>query len=138
MTIHVSPELRLPSVKEKDTSNASKSESLHPFWFIDRSCKRETSSIEVIREKVSVIATLPFEKAKEAGVNCTPMTETVNVQLPLLVNTKLLKEGEAACLFEPASGEKEKQKKGEKETDAYMQVLKRLRTREKGAYVSKK
>ena len=100
---YVNPEVKLPKKGQAGKWMFSPGDALHPFWIIPRQSKEgdpwnmELSSIEV----TTVVASnfdCPLLNTAKHPVFKTPMTGTMKVTLPCLVNSKDIEAGELVIL----------------------------------------
>ena len=98
--VFISPELKLPKARSIDL-DWTKTEEVHPFWFIKRSCKEEdVKNMELIFDSVQHIISAPFKevngKVKMTAV--IPQTDTYHMSYPCLVNTVPIMAGQELIL----------------------------------------
>ena len=98
--VFISPELKLPKARSIDL-DWTKTEEVHPFWFIKRSCKEEdVKNMELIFDSVQHIISAPFKqvngKLKMTAV--LPQTDTYYMTYPCLVNTQPIMAGQELIL----------------------------------------
>ena len=132
LKVFISPELKLPKAKCTDLE-WTKTEDVHPFWFIKRSCKADVvKNMEVVYESVQHLITAPFkhlnEKLQKKVV--VPQTDTYWVSYPCLVNTVPILAGQELVLdWKPALpvGKDDKVQPDKNAFDQIAQADKKLR-----------
>ena len=93
--VHVLPELKLPKAGGKVT----KTEEVHPFWFIKRTDKDESvANMEMVFDDWTQVVASPLKALVKANAKVTPATYTSSVSLPCLVNTVPIMAGEEVIL----------------------------------------
>jgi hypothetical protein len=98
--VFISPELKLPKARPIDL-DWTKTEEVHPFWFIKRSCKEEdVKNMELIFDSVQHIISAPFKNvnAKLKMIAVFPQTDTYYMSYPCLVNTQPILAGHELIL----------------------------------------
>ena len=77
----------------------TKTEEVHPFWWIKRSCKEEdVKNMEIIYESATHIVSASHQALKEKKAAVLPATDTYHVSYPCLVNTERILAGKEIIL----------------------------------------
>ena len=111
-TVFVTPELSLPK-KESSTLafdstvvegklDWSKTDMIHPFWFIRRADSKADSKVntnmEMILDRVQLLESIVGDQWVNAGIKIPLASDMYIADLPMLVNTKALDPGDEIIL----------------------------------------
>ena len=94
MAAIILPERKLQSNPEYFADNTD----IHPFWHIHRSCIDGASNCEIVDVSLKTTIASEYDALKGAGTNLTSATQTLDVELPCIVNTKTIKAQEEVVL----------------------------------------
>ena len=98
LNVFIQPEYKLPKAK-LIALDWTKTEEVHPFWWIKRSCKEEdVKNMEIIYESVTHIISAPYTALVKAKAEAKPQTDTYHVSYPCLVNNVPIKAGQEIIL----------------------------------------
>ena len=99
MKVFISPEWKLPKGDINESLDWTKTEELHPFWFIKRAKPlHDIPDMEPIYRPVSHILASGFEASVKAEVKVKPVTEVVVITYPCLVDTLVIGPGSELIL----------------------------------------
>ena len=84
------PEAKLPRLLTKPEYFDNKVD-VHPFWHIPRSSNIGEGNCDIVNLSVAPIIASDFKSLNDAGATLRPATETLNVELPCIVNAKTIK-----------------------------------------------
>ena len=126
--VHVLPELKLPKAGGKVT----KTEEVHPFWFIKRTDKDESvANMEMVFDDWTQVVASPLKALVKANAKVIPATYTSSVSLPCLVNTVPIMAGEEVILKWKAKPA-QKRKDDQPEKTAFDQIARQEKKRVRG------
>ena len=98
MNVFIQPEFKLPKAKSLGLE-WTKTEEVHPFWWIKRSCKEEdVKNMEMIYESATHIVSANHQTLKQKKAEVLPATDTYHVSYPCLVNTERIRAGKEIIL----------------------------------------
>ena len=93
------PEVKLPKASVNYSLEWTKTEEMHPFWFIKRGKHHEDiPNMELIYGHVNHIMASGFENFAMGRAKVMPITETAVIQYPCLVNTVAIEPGQEVIL----------------------------------------
>ncbi len=96
--VSVQPELKLPKSGAKG-KEWTKTEDVHPFWFIKRTDKDESeANTTLISQDVTHVMACSLQALARGQAKVGHATNTFSVSLPILVNTLPIKAGEEVIL----------------------------------------
>ena len=97
--VSISPNPKLPKGDINESLDWTKTEELHPFWFIKRAKPlHDIPNMELIYCPASHILASGFEALVKAEVKVKPVTEVVVIAYPCLVNTVVIEPGSELIL----------------------------------------
>ena len=88
VNVFVGPEMKVPKGKPNEALEWTKSEELHPFWFVKRCQPWDKSNMELIFLAASHIIACDCKALVQAGGSDKPVTEVAQVSYACLVNTE--------------------------------------------------
>ena len=98
LNVFISPDYKLPKAKSNDF-DWTKTEDVHPFWFIKRSGKEEdVANMPTLYEEVTHIIAGSYKALVKAKAKVIPQTYTFTVSYPCLVNTVPIPAGKEVIL----------------------------------------
>ena len=87
VNVFVGPEMKVPKGKPNEALEWTKSEELHPFWFVKRCQPWDKSNMELIFLAASHIIACDCAALVQAGGSDMPVMEVAQVEYACLVNT---------------------------------------------------
>ena len=87
VNVFVAPEVKTPKGMPNEALEWTKSEELHPFWFVKRGTPCDKPNMELIFLAASHIIACDCKALVQAGGSDKPVTEVAQVSYPCLVNT---------------------------------------------------
>ena len=98
LNVFIQLEFKLPKAKSLGLE-WTKTEEVHPFWWIKRSCKEEDEkNMEMIYESATHIVSASHQALKEKKAAVLPATDIYHVSYPCLVNTERILAGKEIIL----------------------------------------
>ena len=110
----------------------TKTEEVHPFWFIKRTDKDESvANMDRVFDDWTQVVASPLKALVKANAKVTPATYTSSVSLPCLVNTVPIMAGEEVILKWKAKPA-QKRKDDQPEKTAFDQIARQEKKRVRG------
>ena len=121
VNVFVAPEVKTPKGMPNEALEWTKSEELHPFWFVKRGTPCDKPNMELIFLTTAHLISCDCKELVDKGGSEKSVMEVAQVSYPVMVNTVDIADGADLILSWSQEAVKPAAKKG-KEKNAYDQI----------------